>query len=311
MRARWGRRWLWAGTLIGLWTLGPPAQGQTPVEPEKAPAALEPQPAQTVAAPAEAPEKPSRLPFLAEEARKRGIELPQPFGIGLVYYNLYRDIKITDVRVGRNGAPPTSVSKYANLGSTSDVNNLNLKFDVWLLPFLNLYAIAGYIDNQSATRIDVSLPPILPSGSTRRFQMEVPTKLNGSVGGLGMTLAGGYGPFFMAADVNAARADMGFDKPFQAVIASARFGWNGTIDSRPFRTWVNVTHWDTFATAKGTAADPDGGTLAFEVDQGPAYAYTYGAGCSYGLRRWLELAVDVGTDFHGGYYVALVPVFRF
>ena len=87
---------------------------------------------------APAPAKKSFLPLLAEEATKRGIELPLPFGAGLVYYHLDRAIAISDVRVGRNGAPPTSVSQFAQLSSSSNVDNENLKLDAWLLPFLNL-----------------------------------------------------------------------------------------------------------------------------------------------------------------------------
>ena len=68
-----------------------------------------------------------RLPFLAEEARKRGIELPRPFGIGVVYYHLDRAIEIRDVRVGRDGAPPTSVSQFAQLSALLFVTR-------WLLP---------------------------------------------------------------------------------------------------------------------------------------------------------------------------------
>src|SRR5688572_29874858 len=67
----------------------------------------------------------SFLPLMKEEAEKRGIELPLPFGVGLVYYHLERDIEITEVRVGRNGAPPISVSDYAQLASRVDVDNLN------------------------------------------------------------------------------------------------------------------------------------------------------------------------------------------
>jgi hypothetical protein len=266
----------------------------------------------TSAAPAPAPvKKKSFLPFLAEEATKRGIELPLPYGAGLVYYHLDRAIHISDVRVGRNGAPPTSVSQFAQLSSTSTVDNENLKLDLWLLPFVNLYAVVGYVKNHSDTRIDVTLPPLLPGGPTRRHTLTVPTELEGSVGGLGMTLAGGYGPYFMTYDVNFDQADLGFDNRFKAVITSIRGGWNGTAGARPLRLWASVTDWNTFATATGTIDDPDGGTLAFEVDQGPAYRTTYGVGGQYSWRPWLELAVDGGTDGHGGWYVAIVPVFRF
>jgi len=261
---------------------------------------------------AKADEKAPFLPFLGEEARKRGIELPATFGIGVVYYHLDRAIDISDVRVGRNGEAPQSVSDFAQLGSSSRVDNVNLKADVWILPFLNLYAIVGGIWNESQTTIDVTLPPLLPGGAPRQRTLTVPTEMTGTVGGLGMTVAGGYGPLFFAADVNAARADLGFDDEFKAVVTSVRAGWNGRAGSRPFRAWVNATYWDTFAEATGNVADPDGGgTLSFEVDQGPAHPWTFGVGSAYSPTRWLDIAVDTGTDFDGGWYIAVVPVFRF
>jgi hypothetical protein len=253
----------------------------------------------------------SFLPLLGEEAAKRGIELPLPFGAGLVYYHLDRAIEITDVRVGRNGAPPTSVGEFAQLSADSRVDNLNFKLDAWILPFVNVYLIAGYVWNTSDTRIVVTLPPIVPGGSERQHTLTVPTEIEGSVGGVGITLAGGYGPYFMTVDANFAQADLGFDDKFKAVVTSIRGGWNGKAGARPLRAWVSVTDWNTFATATGTVADPDGGSLSFAVDQGPAYRHTYGVGAQYAARQWLEFAADAGIDGHGGWYLALVPVFRF
>lgn len=241
----------------------------------------------------------------------RGIELPLPFGAGFVYYHLSRDIAVSDIRIGKDGAPPTSVSQFADLSSNSNVDNLNVKLDAWLLPFFNVYAIVGYVWNTSETRVDITLPPLVPGGTGRQARVTIPTEIEGSVGGLGMTLAGGYGPFFMTYDLNVAQADLGFDARFKAVIASIRSGWNGRAGSKPLRLWVSATDWNTFATASGTVADPDGGTLSFEVDQGPAYRYTYGLGGQTALNPHLELAADAGVDFHGGWYLALIPVFRF
>jgi hypothetical protein len=251
------------------------------------------------------------LPFLGEEARKLGYELPEPFGVGLVYYKLKRDIDVTDLRIGRNEAPPTSVSRFADLGSSSDVDNINVKLDVWLLPFLNVYAIAGKIHNESMTHVNVTLPPLSPVGNPRTFETTVPTGIDGSVAGLGITIAGGYKSFFGALDVNGARASLGFDENLKAVVASARAGWNGEANGRPLRAWANVTYWNTFATVKGSVADPDGGALHFEVDQGPKHPYTYGIGFSYSPKKWFDFNVDTGVDGHGGWYVAIVPVIRF
>jgi hypothetical protein len=300
MSRRIARIWTAAAAAASLSGLGSLARAQSTSDA-----------AQDASTAAESAGSQSVLPFLGEEARKRGIELPKPFGAGLVYYYLNRSIEITDVRVGRNGAPPASVSDFAQLGAEARVNNANVKFDVWLLPFLNVYAIAGHIWNESETTIDVTLPPVLPGGAPRQRRLTVPTEMQGSVGGLGITLAGGYGPFFFAGDVNGARADLGFDDRFKAVVTSIRSGWHGQAGRRPIRAWINATYWDTFTEAKGTVDDPDGGTLAFEVDQGPAEPWTFGVGASYSPKTWLELSADYGSDFKGGWYIALVPVFRF
>src|SRR4249920_2960102 len=87
-----------------------------------------------LAQPAFAQEEARMLPFLGEEARKLGHELPEPFGVGFV---------------------------YANLGSSADVDNVNVKLDAWLLPFLNVYGIVGKIKNKSDTHLEVTLPPLL------------------------------------------------------------------------------------------------------------------------------------------------------
>jgi hypothetical protein len=287
--------------VLGAMALGAPnlAQAET--------AAAEESPA----TPSEPKRWSSFLPLMGDEANKRGVQLPLPFGTGLVYYHLDRAIEISDVRVGRNGAPPTSVSEFAQLSANSKVDNLNLKLDAWILPFVNVYLIAGYIWNTSNTRVDVSLPPLLPGGPTRRAQLGVPTSIEGSVGGIGITLAGGYGRYFMTYDANFAQADLGFDDKFKAVVTSIRGGWNGKAGKRPLQAWASVTDWNTFATATGTVADPNRGSLSFEVDQGPAYRYTYGLGAHYSAERWLEVAADGGIDGHGGWYLALIPVFRF
>jgi hypothetical protein len=74
------------------------------------------------------------------------------------------------------------------------VNNLNAKLDAWILPFVNVYLIAGYVWNESETHIDVALPPLLPGGPTRTRAMTVPTRIEGSVGGSASPSPAATGP---------------------------------------------------------------------------------------------------------------------
>jgi len=254
----------------------------------------------------------SFLPFMAEEAKKRGIELPLPLGAGTVFLGLFnRDIDVTDVRIGLNGASPQSVNRFVNLGSSSDVFNANLKLDAWLLPFLDVYLLGGYVYNESTTRANVTIPRPGPIPGTYNFTTKIKTKLRGFVGGGGMTLAGGYGDFFMVTDINYAQTDIGFDNSFRAVIATIRSGWNGRVNDHPLQLWLGAGYWETANTAEGTTDVPGVGRIKFEADQGPKYPWLYDIGGSLELMKEFQLFADVGFDFHGGYLVALGPTYRF
>ena len=241
----------------------------------------------------------SRLPFLAEEARKRGHELPLPFGAALVVTGLDgRKIEVTDTRIALDGNPGQSISNFVDLGSTSQVFNANLKFDAWVLPFLNVYALVGYVHNNSDTHARITVLPGGPGSDA-----EITTSLDGMVGGVGLTMAGGYKQLFVVADYNYNKADLGFDENFTASIASLRAGWMGKISDHPTQLWVGVGNWDTAATAKGHGTLEDGTTVHLrsrpetedELDVRPRrqfrsqQAFSARRRCRRGFRRRLSI----------------------
>jgi len=88
-----------------------------------------------------------------------------------------------------------------DLGSNSHVDVALARFDAWLLPFINVYGLFGYVHNDSTTRGTVTVPALGLPGS-RTFYFSGKTTLDGFVGGGGVTLAGGYRELFFMADVN-------------------------------------------------------------------------------------------------------------
>ena len=249
----------------------------------------------------------SFLPLMADEARKRGYELPPPFGVSVVYNYLARDIEVTDVRIGVNGAPLTSVGQFVDFGARSYVDAALVKADAWLLPFLNLYVLVGYIQNTSDVDIQLTLPP-LPSGVPLSVRKQ--TELEGLVGGGGITLAGGFRQLFVMADANYTQTDMGFDDRFRALIVSARAGWNGKVGKTPLRVWVGAAYWDTRNTARATLDVPGLGSVQFEADQGPKNPWNMVLGGTTTVRKRdhhsFELFAEYGfspgdlTFFAGG-----------
>lgn len=255
--------------------------------------------------------KHSRFPFMAAEARKRGHTLPLPYGLSVVLTGLgNRKIEVTDVRLGVKANPAQSVSDFLDLGSSSDVFNANLKGDLWVLPFLNVYGLVGYVHNESTTSARVTLDTPGP-GPGADYRTEVETSLDGVVGGLGTTLAAGYLNFFSVIDFCYIRSDLGFDDDFTARITSFRVGYNGVLAEMPMQLWLGAGDWDTAATAKGHTTLPNGARLDFEADQQPVDNWMYDIGGNFQFSPHWLLVVDAGADFNGGWYAVLGPTYRF
>lgn len=128
-------------------------------------------------------------------------------------------------------------------------------------------------------------------------ETDIETSLDGVVGGVGLTLAGGYEQFYFVADCNYNRADLGFDDEFTALIASVRTGWNGKFGDLPLQLWVGV--------------GPNGSRLVFEADQGPKTNWMYDVGANLEFSKRFQFVIDVGADFEGGMYAVLGPTWRF
>jgi len=94
-------------------------------------------------------------------------------------------------------------------------------------------SLAGYVHNNSTTRLHVNLPRPGPLPGNVEFNTEIETELDGFVGGVGVTLAGGIGQFYGVLDCNYVQSDLGFDNAFTALIVGARAGWNGKLAALP------------------------------------------------------------------------------
>ncbi len=264
------------------------------------------QTADSTAAPAH-----SRLPFMAEEARKRGHVLPLPYGLSVVLTGIgNRKIEVTDVRVGVRDQPQ-SVSDFLDLGSTSDVFNANLRGDVWILPFFNIYGLVGYVHNESTTHARVTVARPGPTPGVAEYTTDIETSLDGVVGGVGGTLAAGYLAFFSVIDFCYIRSDLGFDDAFTARITSFRVGWNGVLGTMPAQLWLGAGDWDTAATASGHTTLSGGQRLDFEADQEPVDNWMYDIGGNFQFSPHWLLVADAGADFNGGFYVVVGPTYRF
>jgi len=222
---------------------------------------------------------PSGLPIWGAEAEARGYDIPYPFGIGVTAYAARQPVQIQDLQLARNG-PPVSVKNFLQINTVdTSQQNVSLKFDVLVVPFLSVYALGGYTTGTTKGLIQVPADPILDIIEPRQLQLNA--SFNGPTYGGGFTLQGGFKVSewhdliaIAVADWNRTQTKLSFEnetliadtKPV-ATVFSARVGLHGTVgNSMGAAVWVGAMHQSIQQEVAGSVANTD---LQFIVIQSP------------------------------------------
>ncbi len=138
---------------------------------------------------------PYSLPLWGKKLGEKGFFLPYPIGIMLNGYVGEQDVTISNLSVGFNDGDMINLDKVVGFGEVSaSVRNFNMRTDVWLLPFLDLYGIFGKAWVETSVGI----------GSIAGQPVDIHTQANfdGYVYGFGMMLTGGIRSIFFSLDFN-------------------------------------------------------------------------------------------------------------
>jgi len=168
---------------------------------------------------------PYALPIWGAKATALGFDLPYSAGLSVNYLTQESELILENLLVGFNNGPLYDIDEIVRFNNaTAQASALNIRPDVWVLPFLNVYGILGRVS--SSTKIDagIYLPdtanvwsPVASFGTTAKF--------DGTVFGLGITPTMGVGGGWIALDMNFAWTDIdALDKPVKTFVFGPRFG---------------------------------------------------------------------------------------
>ncbi|MFK5856044.1 MAG: hypothetical protein QM503_07935, partial [Bacteroidota bacterium] len=170
------------------------------------------------------------FPIMGDKIRKLGFDIPFPNGIMVNYIVGTQYVSISNLSIGLHDDPDSfiNVDGIARFEQIKPfVNVINVRYDVWLLPFIDLYALGGYV--HSKTDIKMALP----------FQAEFTSESEGPMVGWGIAAAGGIGPFFAELDYNMAWTFVQqLYEPSLAQIFDIRVGHTFKFPGRP---WSNIS----------------------------------------------------------------------
>lgn len=180
------------------------------------------------------------LPFMAQEVIDLGFELPLPFGISIIPAAFEQDLSLSDLKIGTSGIADTPIEQL-NFDNPSVKNTaLQLKFDAWLFPFMNVFATVGKVDGRAT--IPLSLPGESISPDRCGLQIGRPTfcdniysatakpDYEGTNWSVGTALAMGWEQFFVVLPMVYAVSDIDLiDTDVDAINISPRIGINGDL----------------------------------------------------------------------------------
>ncbi len=159
------------------------------------------------------------FPILGRKAIERGFRLPKPLGINLNSFWAVQDIEISELGLSTGGNPTVPIEAIKFGDNNSSALTVNARVELWVLPFLNVYAMGGLAAANTTVRLTEPIPLTSSVDQTGRYA------------GVGITGAFGIRKFFSVVDVNWAWTDLEkLSEPVQSRVLSLRFG-------RAFPVW--------------------------------------------------------------------------
>ncbi len=195
-------------------------------------------------------EYPYHFPLLGAKAYEKGFNLPYPFGGMFNYFTAKQDITIPEVSVGfsdvlNKDIPLTDLTDLVQFGTLyAKATSINVRPDLWVLPFLNVYAIFGKA--YAETTVEMVYP----------VQLRTVAELEGTSAGFGITGAGGLGRYFFVMDGNWVWTNMSnFKEPVKTGIFSTRVGRSFKISQKEESSlawWVGAMRVNMGGVTEGT-----------------------------------------------------------
>jgi len=182
------------------------------------------------------------FPILGHKAVERGIRIPAPLGLNVNYFTASQGIAISNLALAVNGGDFVSMNDIFKFDETqSDVENVNFRGDLWVLPFLNVYGLYG--QSWATTSVSVSEP----------FQFTSRAEMQGSTYGGGFTAAGGMKGFWFSYDTNWTWSDLDvLDKPVRTRTMGIRVGKNYRWLDKSIAAWVGAMKVELESGTEGT-----------------------------------------------------------
>ncbi len=218
--------------------------------------------------------------------------LPRTWGIGIDYFSMDQPYQIDSLSFFPPVLPITDPSL---LDVNNEIDHIDLKIDVWVLPFLNLFGIYGQIDGDTTIDLSSLGLPLPPDVQTLRIGYD------GDVYGGGAVLAFGGDKWF--GSVTATFTDTSIGGDFNSSVEATtiqpriglRFGDHTEVWIGGYIIDAEEKHSGTIIVDLGPFIPPGVPfPLEFDVDFSQAEDFNFSVGMHMMLTDAWETTIEVG-----------------
>ncbi|MRS15479.1 hypothetical protein GJV06_11350 [Enterobacteriaceae bacterium RIT691] len=284
----------------------------------------------------------STFPIWGDEARARGYSIPLPFGVNVSYMNMRQNINVDSISLtglSLRGSPIPNDMIDIGIGDTRQRSETeNLRLDMWVFPFLNVYGIVGHTKGSSLSNISVDSDPsrydsgtilhpnrdhlisqAIHAGYESGALQDLDFKLNfeGTTYGAGVTLAGGYQNWFALLDTNYTQTSFDIlDGKISALVVSPRVGYRfefqGISGPSHLSLWVGTMYQDVQQEFKGNLSDLNLPSQLdsvvengrFDVKQHLTSPWNMLVGAQYEITKNFNVLTEIGFNDRNSFFVA-------
>ncbi|SRR5471030_240914 len=274
------------------------------------------------------PSDPPLLPFWGEEARAKGYDLPETYGIGINYMNMRQNIDVDSISFSglALGRVPIGPDMFKiGVGNTREQSKTEtMRLDAWVLPFMNVYGLLGYTKGSSVSKVGVS---VLGSKPPSLQNLDFKLDFKGTTYGVGTTLVGGYDNWFTSVDMNYTQTQFDIlDGSINAFTLSPRIGYRFTTPAiaglntpqGKVDVWVGSMYQDVQQEFKGDLSNLNmpaelqpminlvnqSGNGRFDVKQHLQSPWNVLLGTQYELTRSFNITTEFGFANRNSFMVA-------